>query len=107
MDDRDLFRSVIKGNDYMELEPYTHPKFFNDAVNWLEIAKEELGLDKVAEPCLYLAEHEKLNNYLCDGCNPILFQPFGSTMENNGSDKSYRSIRVPDAQYLADGLVNL
>jgi hypothetical protein len=60
-------------------------------------------LDKVAEPRLYLAEHEKLNNYL-EWNNPVLFQPFGSTMEWNGSDKSYRSIKVDDAQYLANKL---
>lgn len=42
LDDRRLFEDVIKGNDYIELEPYTKPKFFNDGVNWLEIAKEEL-----------------------------------------------------------------
>jgi hypothetical protein len=30
VDERDLFQKVIKGNDYMELEPYTDPKFFND-----------------------------------------------------------------------------
>lgn len=105
LDDRRLFEDVIKWNDYIELEPYTKPKFFNDWVNWLEIAKEELGLDKVAEPILFLAEHEKLNNTLCNNCNPILFQPFGSTMEMNWADKSYRSILVEQAQYIADWLV--
>jgi hypothetical protein len=30
LEDRRLFEDVIKGNDYMELEPYTKPKFFND-----------------------------------------------------------------------------
>ena len=104
LEDRRLFEDVIKGNDYMELEPYTKPKFFNDWVNWLEIAKEELGLDKVAEPILFLAEHEKVNNFL-EWQNPILFQPFGSTMQANWSDKSYRSIPVPQAQYLADWLI--
>lgn len=103
LDDRRLFEDVIKGNDYIELEPYTKPKFFNDAVNRLNIAQEELGLDKVAEPILFLAEHERYNNVL-EGQNPILFQPFGSTMLQNGSDKSYRSIPVPQAQYLADKL---
>jgi hypothetical protein len=48
----------------MELEPYTDPDFFNDGKNWLDIAAKQLKLDKVAEPRLYLAEHEKLNNYL-------------------------------------------
>lgn len=104
LDDRRLFEDVIKGNDYIELEPYTKPKFFNDWVNWLEIAKEELGLDKVAEPILFLAEHEKVSNYL-DWPKPILFQPFWSTMGLNGADKSYRSIPVEAAQYLADWLV--
>ena len=106
LDDRRLFEDVIKGNDYIELEPYTKPKFFNDAVNWLEIVKEELWLDKVYEPCLFLAEHEKLNNVL-PMPNPILFQPFGSTMEMNGADKSYRSIPVPQAQMLADWLIQM
>lgn len=106
LDDRDLFRQVIQWNDYIELEPYTDPDFFNEWKNWLDVAAKQLGLDKVAEPCLYLAEHEKLNNHL-DWQNPILFQPFGSTMEWNGSDKSYRSIKVEDAQYIADRLVEL
>lgn len=104
LDDRRLFEDVIKGNDYIEIEPYTNPRFFNDAVNWLEIVKEELGLDKVYEPILFLAEHEKLNNYL-EWQNPILFQPFGSTMTMNGADKSYRSIPVEAAQYLAEWLI--
>lgn len=103
LDDRRLFEDVIKGNDYIEIEPYTNPKFFNDWVNWLNIVQEELGLDKVAEPIMYLAEHEKLENVL-QWCNPILFQPFWSSMQWNWADKSYRSIRVEDAQYLADGL---
>lgn len=106
LDDRDLFRQIIQWNDYMELEPYTDPDFFNEWKNWLDVAAKQLWLDKVAEPCLYLAEHEKLNNYL-DWQNPILYQPFGSTMEWNGSDKSYRSIKVEDAQYIADRLVEL
>ena len=106
LDDRDLFRQVIQGNEYIELEPYTDPDFFNEWKNWLDVAAKQLGLDKVAEPCLYLAEHEKLNNYL-DWQNPILYQPFGSTMEWNGSDKSYRSIKVEDAQYIANRLVEL
>lgn len=104
LDDRRLFEDVIKWNDYIELEPYTSPRFFNDAVNWLEIAREQLGLSKIAEPVLFLAEHEKYNNVLCENCNPILFQPFGSTMQSNWADKSYRSIPVPQAQYLADKL---
>ena len=104
LDDRRLFEDVIKGNDYIELEPYTNPKFFNDWVNWLNIVQEELGLDEVAEPCLFLAEHEKLNNIL-QWEKPILYQPFGSTMQMNGSDKSYRSIPVDAAQYIVDWLV--
>lgn len=107
LDDRRLFEDVIKWNDYIELEPYTDPRFFNDAVNWLEIARDKLWLDKIAEPCLFLAEHEKINNVLCNDCKPILFQPFGSTMEMNWADKSYRSIPVAQAQYLADGLVQM
>ena len=106
LDDRRLFEDVIKWNDYIELEPYTSPRFFNDAVNWLEIAREQLGLSKIAEPVLFLAEHEKINNILCNDCKPILFQPFGSTMEMNWADKSYRSIPVAQAQYLADWLID-
>lgn len=103
LDDRRLYEDVIMWNDYIELEPYTKPRFFNDWVNWLEIVREELWLEKIAEPCLFLAEHEKFDNYL-NGERPILYQPFGSTMWLNGSDKSYRSIRVQDAQYIADRL---
>ena len=101
----DLFQRVIKWNDYFELEPYTDPRFFNDWVNWLEIAREKLWLDKVAEPVMYLAEHEKVNTTIMGvpaGKIPVLYQPFGSTMEWNGSDKSYRSIKVEDAQFVAD-----
>lgn len=106
LEDRRLFEDVIKGNDYIEIEPYTKPKFFNEWVNWLNIVQEELGLNEVAEPKLFLAEHEKLNNVL-EWDKPILYQPFGSTMEANGADKSYRSIPVMQAQYLADKMRQL
>lgn len=105
VDHPNLYKTVIKGNDYLELEPYTNPKFFNDAVNRLEIARETLWLEKIAEPKLFLAEHEKENATIMNipqGKIPVLFQPFGSTMEMNGSDRSYRSIKIDDAQYLAD-----
>ena len=104
LDDRDLFRQVILWNDYLELEPYTDPEFFNEWKNWMEVAAKQLWLEKPVDPIMFLAEHEKLNNLL-DWPKPILFQPFWSTMEWNGSDKSYRSIKVEDAQYLADWLV--
>lgn len=110
IEEPNLFQNVIKGNDYFELEPYTDPKFFNDWVNWLEIAKEKLWLEKVAEPILFLAEHEKANAevmWVPQWRMPILFQPFGSTMELNGCDKSYRSLRIEDAQYVADKLNQL
>lgn len=106
LDDRRLFEDVIKGNDYIELEPYTDPEFFNDAKNWLDVAAKQLRLSKPFDPCLFLAEHEKMWNYL-EWSKPILFQPFWSTMWLNGADKSYRSIRVEDAQYLADKLVEM
>ncbi|MBO7443837.1 MAG: hypothetical protein J6T10_13345 [Methanobrevibacter sp.] len=60
MDDRRLFEDVIKGNDYIELEPYTDPEFFNDAKNWLDVAAKQLRLSKPFDPCLFLAEHEKM-----------------------------------------------
>lgn len=104
LEDRDLFRQVIRWNDYMELEPYTDPRFFNDAVNRLEIARDKLWLDKIAEPKLFLAEHEKRTNVLNWGWKKILFQPFGSTW--NDADKSYRSLYVKDAQYIANELRN-
>ena len=111
LDDRDLFANVIRWHDYFELEPYTDPEFFNDAKNWLYIAKKQLKLewDKIPQPVLYLAEHEKINNVLCNdtNCKPVLFQPFGSTMQMNGADKSYRSIPVDVAQYMADKLVEM
>lgn len=102
LDDRDLYRQVIKGNDYFELEPYTDPRFFNDSVNRLEIARDKLGLEKIAEPKMFLAQHENYNNNL--QWKPVLFQPFWSTMEFTGGDKSYRSFKVEDAQYIADRL---
>jgi len=102
-DDRDLYRIAIKGNDYFELEPYTDPRFFNDSVNRLEIARDKLGLEKIAEPKMFLAHHEMRNNNLQG--KPVLFQPFWSTMEFTGWDRSYRSFRVEDAQYIADRLI--
>lgn len=104
LDDRRLFEDVIKWNDYIELEPYTDPKFFNDAENWLKVAARQLWLDRPFDPCLFLAEHEKMNNVLAWE-KPILYQPFGSTMWMNWADKSYRSIPVGAAQYIADELV--
>lgn len=103
LDDRRLFEDVIRWNDYIEIEPYTKPKFFNDWVNRLEIVREQLWLEKVADPCLFLAEYEKFENFL-DGNKPVLFQPFGSTMNIKWWDKSYRSIPVEAAQYIADRL---
>ena len=111
-EDRDLFRNVIRWNDYIELEPYTSPRFFNDGVNWLEIAREKLWLEKIAEPVLFLAEHEKIQYKLWNDCNwmcwrkKILFQPFGSSVQDPvWADKSYRSLYVKDAQYIADKLI--
>ena len=105
LDDRRLFEDVIKWNDYIELEPYTDPEFFNDAKNWLYIAKKQLHIDgdTIPQPCLFLAEHEKMSNFL-QWEKPILYQPFGSTMGMNWADKSYRSIPVEAAQYIADEL---
>ena len=102
--DRRLYEEVIKGNDYKVLEPYTDPDFFNDWINWLNVAAKQLWVDWVPQPVLYLAEHEKLENVL-DWQKPILFQPFGSTMKLNGADKSYRSLKVEDAQYIANWLI--
>lgn len=103
LDDRRLFEDVIRGNDYFELEPYTDPDFFNEWKNWLDVAAKQLWLKKAAQPVLFLAEHEKLANTL-EWEKPILYQPFGSTMQMNGADKSYRSLRIEDAQYIADWL---
>lgn len=106
LDDRRLYEDVIKWNDYFELEPYTDSRFFNDGMNWLDLAADKLGLEEIAQPILFLAEHEKLDNVL-EWDMPILFQPFGSTMQFNWADKSYRSLRIEDAQYVADRLNEL
>ena len=100
--DRRLFQDYIQWNDYIEIEPYTNPKFFNDWVNWLNIVSEQFWLDKIYYPELYLADREKEAYKL--QWNPILFQPFWSTMDINWSDKSYRSIPVAQAQYIVDQL---
>lgn len=97
-----LWENVIRWNEYIELEPYLDSKFFNDWENWLNVVARKLWLSEVAQPILFLAEHEKLDNVLCWDCKPILFQPFWSTMKINWSDKSYRSLRIEDAQYIAD-----
>lgn len=106
LDDRRLFQDVIKWNDYIELEPYIHPDFFNEWKNRLDVASEILWLDKVCEPCLFLAEHEKIQNTFWFTNKPkILFQPFGSAVQDMiWSDKSYRSFYVKDAQYIANKL---
>ena len=102
--DRRLFQDVIRWNDYIEIEPYTDPKFFNDWMNRLEVVKEQLWLDNIYYPQLFLAEREK-KEYKLDWIKPILFQPFWSTMDLNWSDKSYRSIPVEKAQYIAEQLI--
>ena len=109
--DRRIYEDVIKGNLYFELEPYTDDTFFNDGDNWLDVAAAQLSKycyipREARDPVLFLAEHEKLDNVL-DWHMPILFQPFGSTMQGNWADKSYRSFRVADAQYIADELMKL
>lgn len=103
LDDRNLYRDAIHGNDYKEIEPYTDPDFFNKGMNWLDVAAKQLWLDKACDPIMWLAEHEQHNNLL-EWNAPILFQAFGSSMNANGADKSYRSFRVQDAQYIADEL---
>ena len=104
--DRDLFRTVIRDCDYIELEPYTDPDFFNDWKNWLDVAAKQLGLDKPYDPVLFLAEHEWIKNTAGDNVRPkLLFQPFGSSVQDPiWADKSYRSLYVKDAQYIADKL---
>ena len=101
--DRALWELVIKDCDYTVLEPYQDSDFFNEWKNWLEVAAKQLGVE-ITEPQLFLAEHEKLN-VLCDNCKPVLFQPFGSTMQMNWADKSYRSFKIEDAQYIANKLI--
>lgn len=106
-DEIDLYKNVIKGCEYIELEPYTDSRFFNDWMNRLEVASSILGLKEIAQPYLCLAEHEKYKNKL-QGKKPdskvVLFQPFGSTMDKFWCDKSYRSFKIEDAQYIADKL---
>lgn len=109
LDDRDLFRSVIRWNDYLELEPYTRPEFFNDWMNRLDVASLILWLEKVYDPILFLAEHEKIQNTFWNTNKPkILFQPFWSSVQDQiWADKSYRSMYVKDAQYIANQLNKL
>lgn len=103
LDDRRLFEDVIRGNEYFVLEPYTDSDFFNKWINWLIVAAKQLWLSSVPNPILFMAEHEKLENIL-QWQKPVLYQPFGSSMQMNGADKSYRSLKVEDAQYIADKL---
>lgn len=111
-DELDLYKNVIKGTFYYELEPYTCYKFYDEWESWLSVAKrllEWVGLECewIPQPCLYLAEHERYKNRL-EGKTPnskvVLFQPFGSTMDKFWCDKSYRSFKVDDAQWIADEL---
>ena len=105
LDDRNLYCDCIRWNDYKVLEPYDEPSFFNDWENWLPIFARQLWLDWEYDPVLFLTEQEKCDNRL-EWNRVLLFQPFGSTMNINGWDKSYRSIRVEDAQYIANELAN-
>ena len=109
LDDRNLFQEVIHWNDYLELEPYTFPAFFNDWMNRLQVASKILWLDEIYDPVLFLAEHEKIQNtFWMTNKKKILFQPFGSSVNDPiWADKSYRSFYVKDAQYLANKLNEL
>lgn len=109
LEDRDLFTNVIRWNDYFELEPYTDPDFFNDAKNRLNVASKQLWIEKVCEPVLFLAEHEKIQNtFWITNKKKILFQPFWSAVQDPiWADKSYRSFYVKDAQYIANKLNEL
>ena len=100
--DRRLFQDVIRWNDYVEIEPYTDPRFFNDWENRLKIVWDQFWLKEIHAPKLYLAEREKKAYKL--EWNAVLFQPFWSTMDLNWSDKSYRSIPVEIAQYMSEQL---
>ena len=46
LDDRRLFEDVIKWNDYIELEPYTDPEFFNDAKTGYTLQKSNYELNE-------------------------------------------------------------
>ena len=68
-----IFEDVIKWEWLYRLEPYTDPEFFNDAKNWLYIAKKQLGIERYSTTFrLFLAEHEKMSNFL-QGEKPILY----------------------------------
>ena len=49
LEDRRLFEDVIKGNDYIELEPYIDPECFNKGEHRLTVACRGLWLVKSAE----------------------------------------------------------
>lgn len=112
-DESDLYKNVIKWTYYYELEPYTFHMFYDEWRSWLDVAKWLLctwcwlECEQTPQPKLFLAEHEKYKNIL-EGKTPnskvVLFQPFGSTMDKFWCDKSYRSFKVEDAQYIADKL---
>ena len=100
--DRALWENVIRWNELITLEPYSNSDFYNKGENRLKVAAKQLKVEE-SNPCLFLAEHEKLSNVL-PWNYPVLFQPFGSSMNKYGADKSYRSFKVEDAQYIADNL---
>ena len=100
--DRALWENVIRWNELITLEPYSDSDFYNKGENRLKVAAKQLKVEE-SNPCLFLAEHEKLDNLL-EWNRPVLFQPFWSSMKLNWADKSYRSFKVEDAQYIANAL---
>lgn len=100
--DRALWENVIKWNEYINLEPYMDAEFYNEWKSWLKVWARLLWV-KEANPVMYLAQHEMLNTL--EWNRPVLFQPFWSSMNINWADKSYRSFRVMDAQYIANALI--
>lgn len=106
LDKHNLYEEVIKGNKYIELEPYTMDEYFNDGVNWIELMAKKLWV-KYSLPQLFFTENEKRKYNITGVTKPILFQPFGSGVKDaTGADDTYRSLYPEQAQYIVNQLMN-
>jgi len=107
LDKQNLYEEVIRGNNYIEIEPYTMPEYFNDGINWIDVIAKKLWVKPVM-PKLFFTEAEKRRYWICWCQKPIIFQPFGSGVKDgSGSDDTYRSLYPEQAQYIVNCLTQL
>lgn len=107
IDDRRLYEDVIKWNDYIEIEPYTMPEYFNNREHIIKCINKQLTWNnKFIKPIIFTTEEEKILNKEMFLDNTVLFQPFGSGVENIlWVDKTYRSMTIDFAEMVVNWLL--